>query len=115
MIKDGRVKVDGVTTQNRLGALPSVPTLAERGMTGFEVEAWHGTYASKGTPAPVLEKINAALRVAMLDPMVRQRLTDLSSDVQSADKITSVGLKTHLEAAIARWAPIIKKSGVSVD
>lgn len=101
LIKDGRVKVDGVTTQNRLATLPNVPTLAEHGMTGFEVEAWQGMYAPKGTPAPVLEKINAALRVAILDPMVRQRLTDLSSDVPSADKITSIGLKTHL-AEIAR-------------
>lgn len=115
LIKDGRVKVFGVTTLNRLAVLPNVPTLAEQGMTGFEVKVWHGMYAPKGTPAPVLEKINAALRVAMQDPMVKQRLTDLSSDVPSADKLTPAGLKTHLEAEIAKWGPVIKKSGVSVD
>jgi len=115
LIKDGRVKVFGVTTLNRLAALPNVPTLAEQGMTGFEVKVWHGMYAPKGTPAPVLEKINAALRVAMQDPVVKQRLTDLSSDVPSADKLTPAGLKTHLEAEIAKWGPVIKKAGVSVD
>ena len=115
LIKDGRVKVYGVTTLNRLAALPNVPTLAEQGLTGFEVKVWHGMYAPKGTPAPVIDKINVALRAAMQDPMVKQRLADLSSDVPSADKITPAGLKTHLEAEISKWAPVIKKAGIYAD
>ena len=115
MIKDGRVKVYGVTSLKRLPALPNVPTLNEQGLKGFEVKVWHGMYAPKGTPAPALEKINAALRVAMQDPMVRQRLADLSSDIPAADKMTPAGLKTHLEAEIAKWAPVIKKAGVYAD
>lgn len=55
LIKDGRVKVYGVTSLNRLSALPNVPTLNEQGLKGFEVKVWHGMYAPKGTPAPVLE------------------------------------------------------------
>ena len=115
LIKDGRVKVYGVTTLNRLATLPNVPTLSEQGLTGFEVKVWHGMYAPKGTPAPVIDKINVALRAAMQDPMVKQRLADLSSDVPSADKITPAGLKTHLEAEISKWAPVIKKSGIYAD
>ena len=115
LIKDGRVKVYGVTTLNRLAALPNVPTLNEQGLKGFEVKVWHGMYAPKGTPAPVLEKLNAALRTAMQDPQVRQRLADLSSDVPPLDKITAVGLKTHLEAEILKWGPVIRKTGISAD
>ena len=115
LIKDGRVKVYGVTTLNRLTALPNVPTLSEQGLKGFEVKVWHGMYAPKGTPAPVLEKINAALRSAMQDPMVKQRLSDLSSDIAPMDKISAVGLKTHLEAEITKWAPVIKKAGIYAD
>lgn len=115
MIKDGRVKVYGVTTLTRLSALPNVPTLSEQGLKGFEVKVWHGMYAPKGTPAPVLEKINAALRTAMQDPMVKQRLAELSSDIPSSDKMTSAGLKTHLEAEIAKWGPVIKKAGIYAD
>ena len=115
LIKDGRVKVYGVTSLTRLAALPDVPTLNEQGLKGFEVKVWHGMYAPKGTPAPVLEKINAALRVAMQDPMVKQRLADLSSDIPSADKMTPAGLRTHLEAEIAKWAPVIKKAGIYAD
>lgn len=115
MIKEGRIKVFGVTSLKRLGSLPNVPTLDEQGLKGFEVKVWHGMYAPKGTPAPVLEKINAALRAAMQDPMVKQRLNDLSSDIVSADKMTPNGLKTHLEAEIAKWGPVIKKAGVYAD
>ena len=115
LIKDGRVKVFGVTTLNRLQALPNVPTLDEQGLKGFEVKVWHGMYAPKGTPAPVLEKIGAALRAAMQDPMVKQRLGDLSSDIVSADKMTPAGLKNYLESEIAKWGPVIKKAGVYAD
>lgn len=115
MIKDGRVKVFGVTTLKRLAALPDVPTLDEQGLKGFEVKVWHGMYAPKGTPAAALEKINAALRVAMQDPMVKQRLGDLSSDIPPLEKISPVGLKTHLEAEIVKWSPVIKKAGIYAD
>ena len=115
MIKEGRVKVFGVTTLKRLSALPNVPTLDEQGLKGFEVKVWHGMYAPKGTPKPVLDKITAALQTAMQDPMVKQRLADLSSDIVPLDKMTAVGLKTHLEAEIAKWGPVIKKAGVYAD
>jgi len=115
MIKDGRVKVFGVTTTQRLTALPNVPTLDEQGLRGFEVKVWHGLYAPKGTPAPVIDKLNAALRTAMADPMVKQRLLELSSDIVPQDKMSPAGLKTHLEAEIAKWGPVIKQAGIYAD
>jgi tripartite-type tricarboxylate transporter receptor subunit TctC len=115
LIKEGRVKVFGVTVPKRLGSLPNVPTLDEQGMKGFEVKVWHGMYAPKGTPAPVLEKINAALRAAMDDPTVKQRMVDLSADIVPTEKMTAAGLKTFLESEIAKWGPVIKKAGVFAD
>ena len=115
MIKEGRIKVFGVTTLNRLSALPNVPTLDEQGLKGFEVKVWHGMYAAKGTPKPILDKINAALRVALQDPMVKQRMMDLSSDIVPMDKVTPAGLKSHLEAEIAKWTPVIRKAGIYAD
>ena len=114
-IKDGRVKTYGVTTLKRLAALPNVPTLDEQGIKGFEVKVWHGIYAPKGTPKDALEKINKALRDAMNDPAVRQRMADLSSDIPPPDKMTPEGLRTHLEAEIAKWGPVIRKAGVYAD
>jgi tripartite-type tricarboxylate transporter receptor subunit TctC len=115
LIKEARVKVYGVTTLKRLTALPNVPTLDEQGLKGFEVKVWHGMYAAKDTPAPVIDKINVALRAALQDPAVKQRLSDLSSDVPPMDKVTPAGLKTHLEAEIKKWGPVIRKAGIYAD
>ena len=115
LIKENRVKVYGVTTLKRLEVLPNVPTLDEQGLKGFEVKVWHGMYAPKGTPAPALDKINTALRVALQDPMVKQRFKDLSLEVPSMDKVTPAGLKTHLEAEILKWGPVISKAGIYAD
>ena len=114
-IKDGRVKIYGVTTHNRLASLPDVPTLDEQGLKGFEVKVWHGMYAPKGTPKEVIDKLNAALKTAMADPMVTRRLAELSSDIPSADKMTPEGLRSHLQAEIAKWGPVIKKAGIYAD
>ena len=114
-IKDGRIKVYGVTTHNRLGSLPNVPTLDEQGLKAFEVKVWHGMYAPKGTPKEVIDKLNAALKTAMADPHVKQRLAELSSDIPSADRMTPEGLRTHLTAEIAKWGPVIKKAGIYAD
>jgi len=115
LIKENRVKVYGVTTLKRLEVLPNVPTLDEQGLKGFEVKVWHGMYAPKGTPAPVIDKVNAALRVALQDPMIKQRFKDLSLEAPSMDKVTPAGLKTHLEAEILKWGPVIRKAGIYAD
>lgn len=115
MIKEQRVKVFGATTTKRLTALPAVPTLDEQGLKGFEVKVWHGIYAPKGTPKPVIDKLVAGLQAAMQDPMVKQRLAELSSEIVPQDKMTPAGLETHLKAEIAKWGPVIKKAGIYAD
>lgn len=115
LIKEGRVKVFGVTVPKRLAALPNVPTLDEQGLRGFEVKVWHGLYAPKGTPQPVLDRLNVALRAAMDDATVKQRMLELSADIVPPEKMTPAGLRTFLEAEIARWGPVIRKAGVYAD
>lgn len=116
VIKDGqRVKVFGVTTPQRLSSLPDVKTLDEQGLKGFDVKVWHGVYAPKGTPPEVLGKINQALRAALQDEGVRQRLADLSSEIVPMDKVTSEGLRSHLVAETEKWGKVIKAAGVSAE
>lgn len=111
-IKDGRVKAFGVTTLERLSALPSIPTLNEQGLKGFDVKVWHGMYAPKGVPKPVLEKLNKALNAALNNPDVKKRLSDSNIVIPPASKITSEGLRSHLESEINKWGPIIRKSNI---
>ena len=115
MIQQGAEPSFDAATQAYLAWMARYCALDEQGLKGFEVKVWHGMYAPKGTPQPVIEKLNAALRVAMQDPEVKKRLTDLSSDVAPLDKITPAGLRTHLEAEINKWGPVIRKAGVYAD
>jgi tripartite-type tricarboxylate transporter receptor subunit TctC len=111
-IKEGKVKVYGVTTPKRLSALPNVPTLDEQGMKGFDVKVWHGIYAPLGTPKPVLEKLNAALKKALTDPDLKARLDSSNIDIVPVSKQNGESLKAHLDAEINRWGPIIRKANI---
>jgi tripartite-type tricarboxylate transporter receptor subunit TctC len=111
-IKDGRVKAFGTTTMKRLPAIPNVPTLNEQGLKGFEVKVWHGVYAPKGTPQPVLNKINAALKKALNSPDVKKRLDDANIDIVPMDKVSAQGLKDHLDKEINVWGPVIRKANI---
>jgi tripartite-type tricarboxylate transporter receptor subunit TctC len=116
VIKDGqRAKVFGVTTPQRLSSLPNIPTLDEQGLKGFDVKVWHGMYAPKGTPKEVVMAINKALNVAIKDENVKKRIAELSSDLVSPEKATPEGLRTHLQAEVARWDKVIKAAGVSAE
>src|SRR5436190_1218072 len=111
----GGVKVYGVTSPKRIASLPQVPTLAEQGLKNFEVVVWHGLYAPKGTPKPILDRLNAALKVAIADAGFKEGLAKLGSTPVAADKATPQSLESHLKAEIEKWGPIIKKAGVYAD
>lgn len=114
-IKSGRVKVYGTTTKTRVPSLSMVPTMAEQGMKDFEVSVWHGVYAPKGTPKPVIEKLVAALQTSVQDATFKSRIAELGALAVSKDKATPESLSKHLKAEIAKWDPIIKKAGVYAD
>jgi tripartite-type tricarboxylate transporter receptor subunit TctC len=114
-IMSGAVKVYGVTSAKRVPSLPNVPTLQEQGLKNFDVVVWHGLYAPKGTPKPVLDKLNAALKVAIADAGFKEGLAKLGSVPVTADKATPEGLQKHLAAEINKWGPVIKKAGIYAD
>jgi tripartite-type tricarboxylate transporter receptor subunit TctC len=114
-IKAGKVKAYGVTSLKRVPSLPDVPTLDEQGLKGFEVGIWHGLYAPKGTPEPVLEKLVAALQSTVKDETVKKRFSDLGATTYPPEKATPAALQAHLKAEIDKWAPLIKKAGVYAD
>ena len=114
-IKGGKVKVYGITSDKRVASLPDVPTLAEQGIKGGEVAIWHGLYAPKGTPKPVIDKLVAAMQAALKDPEVQKRFSDLGAVTYPADKQTPAALEAHVKSEIAKWRPIIQKAGVYAD
>ena len=114
-IRAGAVRTYGVTTRSRLGTLPGVPTLDEQGIKGFDVAVWHGLYAPRGTPRPVLERLNAALQAAVRDANFRARLEELGAEPVAPARATPDSLRNHLKAEIEKWGPVIRKAGVYAD
>jgi len=114
-IKGGKVKAYGVTSMTRVPSLPDVPTMHEAGLANFEVVVWHGLYAPKGTPKPVVDRLNQSLKAALKDANVRQRFAELGTEPVADNRITPQALRAHLKAEIDKWGPIIKKAGIYAD
>jgi tripartite-type tricarboxylate transporter receptor subunit TctC len=114
-IKNGKVRVYGVTTKVRVPSLKDIPTLQEQGLKGFEVAVWHGIYAPKGTPKPALDALVAGLQAALKDANVKLRLAELGTEPVAQNRATPEALKAHLKAEIDKWGPIIKKAGIYAD
>lgn len=114
-IKAEKIKVYGVTTRKRVASLANVPTMDEAGLKGFEVSVWHGLYAPKATPKPVIDKLTNALQVALKDDNVKQRFAELGAEPVAENRATPAALRAFLKAEIDKWSPIIKKAGVYAD
>jgi len=116
-IEGGKVKGYAVTSPKRLTtpALAKLPTLDESGMKGFNVSIWHGMYAPKGTPRPIQEQINAALRKALADPEFIKRQEALGAVVVTDARLGQAEHKRFVEAEINKWGPVIKAAGQYAD
>jgi len=116
-IEGGKVKGYAVTSPRRLTTpvLAKLPTLDESGMKGFNVSIWHGMYAPKGTPRPIQEQINAALRKALADPEFVKRQEALGAVVVSDARLGQAEHKRFVEAEINKWGPVIKAAGQYAD
>jgi tripartite-type tricarboxylate transporter receptor subunit TctC len=116
-IEAKKVKAFAVTTNKRLTtpALKDLPTLQESGYKDFEVTIWHGLYAPKGTPADVLAKLNAALKVALKDADFIKKQEGLGAVVVTDKRVEPAEHKKFVAAEIAKWSPIIKAAGVYAD
>jgi len=114
-IKGGKVKAYAVTTTKRVASLPDLPTFDESGLKGFEVAVWQGMWAPHGTPKPVIDKLVAALQVALRDPELIARFAELGSEPVAQNRATPEALRVFLKSEIEKWSPIIKKAGVYAD
>jgi tripartite-type tricarboxylate transporter receptor subunit TctC len=114
-IKGGKVKAYAVTSKARVPSLPDVPTLDESGLKNFEVAVWHGLYAPKGTPKPIVDKVSEALRVALKDHTVKVRFADLGTQPEPDSRATPEAHRAYLKAEVEKWAPIIKAAGKYAD
>ena len=111
-IRDGAVKVYAVTAKDRMAAAPDIPTTDEAGLPGFYFSAWSGLWVPKGTPRDIIAKLSAAVRDALADPAVRQRLAVLAIEVPPPETLGPEKLGAFHKSEIGKWWPIIKAAGI---
>jgi tripartite-type tricarboxylate transporter receptor subunit TctC len=107
-INAGTIKAYAVATPERSPSLPNVPTTAEAGLPAFQAQAWNAIFAPKGTPAPIVAKLNAAAAKALDDEGVRKRLLELGSVIPGPADRTPEALATLVKNEIAKWTPVLK-------
>jgi tripartite-type tricarboxylate transporter receptor subunit TctC len=110
----GKVKPIGVASKTRWFAAPEVPTLAEGGVPG-ELEFWHGLWAPKHTPKPVIAKLAESVQRAFADPWVQQRFKDVGHTIPPPQDVTPERLYAHHKAEIEKWWPIIKAENIKLQ
>jgi tripartite-type tricarboxylate transporter receptor subunit TctC len=114
-IKSGKIRPLAVSSSKRLDILPDVPTVAESGLKGlanFEADQWYGIVAPRGTPADVVTKLNAAINAALALPEVKTRL---SSEGAYPAPATPDAFGKLIASDIKRWAPVVKRAGITAD
>jgi len=111
-VRAGNVKVYAVTSASRLPDAPDIPTAGEAGLPGFLFSNWRAIWAPKGTPAPIVDRLNSAAREVLADAAVRRRLAELGQKIVPEAQQTPEALGAHHKAEIEKWWPIIKAAGI---
>jgi tripartite-type tricarboxylate transporter receptor subunit TctC len=105
--KAGSLKAYAVTGATRSPMLPNVPTTAEAGLPDFKLTVWYGLSAPKGTPAPIVQKLNRALSMAMDDPTVVKRFADLGYDVVPPQQRSPASFDEFMRSEVDLWAKVL--------
>jgi tripartite-type tricarboxylate transporter receptor subunit TctC len=111
-VRAGKLRAIGVTSAKRTPVAPDVPTLAEAGLSGFDVDNWHTLFAPRGTPREIVERLNGELNAALNQPDVKQQL--LAQQGAEAWPSTPAEGRTHVRAEIEKWGRIVKQSGIAL-
>lgn len=103
----------GLASAERSAALPDLPTLDEQGLKGYDVSVFFGIVAPKGTPTPVVEKLNAAFRHAMQDAEIKKTLA--AQGIVEATDQTPQGLAAFIDTEVPKWEALVKNANIALD
>jgi tripartite-type tricarboxylate transporter receptor subunit TctC len=108
-IQSGKVIAYGVTSPERVKAMPNIPTIAEAGLPGFAATGWFSVVAAAGTPRPIVDKLNAILMAYLKQPQVQDKLSAVAIEPRTS---TPDELARYIPAEIAKWAKVVKDAGI---
>jgi tripartite-type tricarboxylate transporter receptor subunit TctC len=111
-VKGGKVRPIAVMATTRSPSLPDVPTTVESGQPKLLSSTWFALLAPKGTPAPIVDRINADTNEILRDPAVRKRLADMGASTLGG---TPQQLADHLSAEVSKWGTVIRDAGITIQ
>jgi tripartite-type tricarboxylate transporter receptor subunit TctC len=112
-IRDGKLRVLGVTTPKRVAGAPDIPTLAEAGLAGFDLVAWQGVVGPAGLPRPIVDQLAAQIARLLDDAKTRDKLTAMT--LEPLPGSTPDSFATYVKTEVDRWAGMVKKSGAQPE
>lgn len=110
LFQSGQVKVLAITSPKRSALLPDVPTVAESGLTDYQVYEWNGMFVPKGTPADIIDKLQTTIREVLKEPSVKEKFDSLGADIVAAGP---ADFKQFLDKEFAKWAGVVSKSNLT--
>lgn len=111
-VRTGKVTALGLTGTKRIPSAPQIPTIAEAGVPGYEVPVWYGFLAPRNTPRPIIDKLHAGIVKAMASPDLRDRYVSEGAD---PTVLGPEAFSALIRAELAKWAKVVKASGVKID
>jgi tripartite-type tricarboxylate transporter receptor subunit TctC len=111
-IKAGKLKAFAVTSPKRLSNLPDVPTLAESGLTGYDSTGWFGLVAPAGTPASIIQKLNAEFTAALNDEGIKSQMRQSGMEPVAT---TTEGLDAYIKSETQKWARVIRQANIKLN
>lgn len=112
LVREGKLRALGVTSQKRSPAAPEIPTIAEAGLPGFEAVSWFAVFAPPGTPKPIVDKLQTEISRILKLPDVAKRLSDIGLDPVGS---TAEELAAYQRSEIIKWAKVVKDSGATAE
>jgi tripartite-type tricarboxylate transporter receptor subunit TctC len=113
--KGGAVKGIAVMSPKRVPIIPDLPTTGEQGLAGVEATVWNAFFLPRGTPDPIVRRLNKAVDDMLNDPDMRKRLEDLGLGIVPPEQRSPEYLAKFLPEDVARWGKVIKQPGISAD
>ena len=111
-VQAGTLRAIAVSTARRATTMPDLPTMQEQGVPGFDVSSWYGFAAPAGTPRPITDRLAAVVLEAVADPAIIARLAEVGAEPWP---LGTDDYNAFMREEVARWAPVVRASGASVD